>query len=1285
MKEKADENNNNENSDFIDFSSLFQSNYSSNGKQTEDEYKLLINNTENLCTILKTNIKKGISTYNKTDMEWRIKTFGTNKLPPDKPLRIIDFILECFEDPTLKVLLISAVISLIIGLLKEGLKTGWIEGSAIFGAVFIVTAISSSLNYNEQLQFQKLKAENQKKKVIVIRNGIETEIDDEELLVGDLLVLKLGEIISVDGIFVSNNYIITDESAINGESDPIKKASNFNSEFKNGVTNFVCPLLISGTQIIEGQGMMIVCAVGNKSFNGRNRELLSKENETNSEENLTPLKKQLNDLADLIGNFGYIMAALIGGVIILKDIIIKIYYKQSIFVSSTLDTFVNAFILAITVIVVAIPEGLPMAVAISLAYSLGQMKKEKNLVKNLNSSETMGNVNNICTDKTGTLTKGQMVVESFWFKGKDYNANDFRNLSTQEKKLFFENICNNITVVETTDINGNLILNGDMTEKALYNYMIDNGYDKKNILNYGQVNKDKEKYVLNFNSDNKFMCSLIRESAYYYKLYLKGAHEKVFPLLTSIRSGSTVFEMFDKYKDEVSKVIQKYSKQSKRTLIFASKKISVKEFNNSNKLFREKNIEFYKSLYNNLTFEYLIGIRDQLRSEVPHSVEMCHKAGIKVRMVTGDNIVTALAISKDSNIINEDQFNEALEDIDKFRDICNSIIRPKRNYSSNNILNKDPSNNISDKTLDDIAKSDFDSPIALEGEQFRLLSGNLTKNYDPETHKIKNITLNDVEMFKKITKRLRVIARATPEDKFLLVFGLKQLGNIIAVTGDGTNDAPALKEAHVGFAMGIRGTDIAQQAADILLLDDSFSSIITACKFGRNVYDSIRKFVQFQLTTNIVAVFMTLLGGIILKDSPLNAIQMLWVNLIMDSFASLALATEKPNDKLLERKPYKRDSSILTPFMRANILSQGIFQILILLFIIFKGDKLFGVNSDRELEHYEWNNEHGYHFTIFFDVFVFLQVFNSINARKLNQKEVNIFEGIKDNIYYILVQSFIVFGQIILVTFGGRAVRTQPLSILQHFACALIASLSLGIGHIVKLIPFDMSEKIVKTKEEIDLENEEEKIKKIRNEKKLLKKKTKGPNLTLRKVILPPRKRQIIYTQLDTKNKNNNINNKEYKTSSSIIMDRKNMTPIYSSRKPIINTNMNKNSNFISNDISSISNSNMNSNSKESKENNNNITNIKTIYSYNFKEKSIFSNNSNNISTTEEKNLFEDLLSEETKNTENSINFKDNKEKENIINNNKNNIINNINSITTPRFSEENNKKENNLINNINE
>ena len=1139
---------NDQNFNCLDFSQIFQSNYSSNGKQTEEIYKSLIKSPKDLCKLLKTDLKKGISTNNEKEMDWRIKTYGTNKPPVEKPLRIIDFILECFEDPTLKVLLISAIVSLIIGLLKEGLKTGWIEGSAIFGAVFIVTGISSSLNYNEQLQFQKLKEENQKKKVLVIRNGIEMEINDEDLLIGDLLILRLGEIISVDGIFISSNYIIVDESAINGESDLIKKTSNFSSEFQNGINNYISPILISGTQIMEGQGKMIVCAVGNKSFNGRNRELLAKDINNDSEENLTPLKKQLNDLADLIGKFGYIMAGLIGGVILFKDIFLKIISKQSIFVYSTLDTLINAFILAITVIVVAIPEGLPMAVAISLAYSLGQMKKEKNLVKNLNSSETMGNVNNICTDKTGTLTKGKMVVESFWCKGKDYKANQFKNFS--DKKLFFENFTNNMTVVETSDINGNKTLNGDMTEKALYNFMIENEYNKENILN--KVN-NKEKYVLNFNSENKFMCTLIKENECFYKLYIKGAHEKILPLLRTIRienkEKNSEFEEFDNYKNEISNIIKKYSTESKRILVFASKNITIPEFNNANNKFKEKNLDFFKCLLynekeqkqNGLNFEFLIGIRDQLRPEVPKSVLMCQKAGIKVRMITGDNIMTALSISKDSNIISESQYNEAKDNIDKYKNICNKI------KNENKII-------------------EFESPIALEGEQFRVLSGNLTKIYDEKSHKIKSIQLNNKEMFKKVTKRLNIIARATPEDKFLLVFGLKQLENIVAVTGDGTNDAPALKEAHVGFAMGIRGTDIAQKAADILLLDDSFSSIITACKFGRNVYDSIRKFVQFQLTTNIVAVFMSLLGGVILKDSPLNSIQMLWINLIMDSFASLALATEKPNDKLLDRKPYKRNENILTKFMKINIISQGLFQIIILLFILFYGDKIFGVNSDRELEHYEWNDQHGYHFTIFFDIFVFLQVFNSINARKLNQNELNVFEGIKNNIYYIIVQSFIIFGQIFLVSFGGRAVRTQPLSIFQHICCILIASLSLGVGFLVKLIPIDMKEKLEKSKEKIDdEEKKEEEI--ISNETKIKethKNKIKQKNIILKKDVISPSK--IIHNKTDLHNGNgkNYIKNEQNDS---------NLNSKYNRNKYYINEEKNYLEDLLSDDTKSTDNS----------------------------------------------------------------------------------------------------------------
>jgi magnesium-transporting ATPase (P-type) len=439
----------------------------------------------------------------------------------------------------------------------------------------------------------------------------------------------------------------------------------------------------------------------------------------------------------------------------------------------------------------------------------------------------------------------------------------------------------------------------------------------------------------------------------------------------------------------------------------------------------------------------MVGIRDNNREDVPEAIKKCHHAGITVRMVTGDNINTAIAISKDVGIIDPSQVAQCKETAKKYRAE----------------VEKNPDNAPT-------AIRNLDHPIALEGEIFRVVCGGITKKQQEKGGELE-IFLNNREAFKHTVRDLKIIARASPEDKFILVFGLKELGNIVAVTGDGTNDAPALRQAHVGFAMGIRGTDIAKDAADVVLLDDSFSSIVTACKYGRNVYDCIRKFVQFQLTTNVVAVFMTFLGGIILKDSPLNAIQMLWVNLIMDSFASLALATEDPTEALLDRKPYSREASILTPMMKLNIISQSIFQITTLTIIIFYGDYIFNVPSDRNLEHFMWNNVNGYHFTIFFNIFVFMQVFNSINARKLQKDELNVFTGILGNWLYILIQTIIIVGQMILVTFGGRAVRTHPLSLQQHSYCLGISAMTLVWGFIVKLLPIDVTEETTEGEEQV--------------------------------------------------------------------------------------------------------------------------------------------------------------------------------------------------------------------------
>ena len=1014
----------------FDMSKIFNNEYNNSEHNSEKFFKEHLRSVEYVGQLFRTDFKNGLSSSNKQDLAWREQRWGNNHLPPEKENSILEHIINCFEDPTLRVLLFASIVSLIIGVSKDGLSTGWIEGTAIFFAVFLVVSISSYMNYQEMEQFLKLSRETKLKKVLVIRDGREKEISIEDILVGDILKLRIGDIINVDGFVFGDAKAGMDESPVTGESDVMWKINNF--ELKG--QKYSCPFVFSGSQVVDGYGNMVVAAVGDKTFEGQNKQLTNasgKKGDNDGEgddddADLTPLKKQLNELSNLIGDLGYIFAILIGVTLFLKETIINLIIGVSIFSSHMLDVLVNAFIIAVTVIVVAIPEGLPMAVTIAFAFSVDKMKKEHNLVKHLDKSEAMGNVNNVCTDKTGTLTLGVMRIAAFFIEDEDIRLNRAKVQDENLRDIIWNCMFKNITCVETTNEKGEKILNGDMTEKALFTYLKEN--------NYPLEGERKGKYVLPFKSDYKYMMNIFEEKDGYI-LYAKGAPERVSPFFTKYRTKGGQEENFEEHADDLTNKQAEYAEDSMRTLIFGYKKLTQEEITKAREENPEDDLKFFQELAKGLCFAFMVGIRDNNREDVPEAIRKCHHAGITVRMVTGDNINTAIAISKDVGIIEPHQAGE-----------CKNIAAYYRKF-----VQEKP-----DEAQRGIQTGE--NPIALEGEIFRVICGGITKNPGKDGGMV--ITLNNKEAFKHTVQRLKVIARASPEDKFILVFGLKELGNIVAVTGDGTNDAPALRQAHVGFAMGIRGTDIAKDAADVVLLDDSFSSIVTACKYGRNIYDCIRKFVQFQLTTNVVAVFMTFLGGIILKDSPLNAIQMLWVNLIMDSFASLALATEDPTDALLDRKPYSRDASILTPMMILNIFSQAIFQIIVLTVIIFYGDYLFGVPSDRELEHFMWNNVNGYHFTIFFNIFVFMQVFNSINARKLQKDEYNVFTGIFGNWLYLLIQTIIVVGQIILVTFGGRAVRTHALSVSQHCMCIGIAACTLVWGFFVKLLPIDVSEKV---------------------------------------------------------------------------------------------------------------------------------------------------------------------------------------------------------------------------------
>ena len=1043
---------------------------------------------------LKTDLKKGISESNTEDINWRKKTYGSNVAILRKPKLLYEFILECLEDKMLQLLLCASLVSLIIGIIEEGLATGWIEGTAIFFAVFIVVSITAFNNYTKEQQFLKLSLENSKKEVQVVRNGGTIKnIDVNDLLVGDILHISIGNILPVDGIMIDGTVEI-DESAMNGESVLIKKKPY---DGRNDFDKKSNPFCVSGTSVKGGGGKILVLCVGLHSQMGITKSML------NTEDSATPLQEKLEELADKIGDFGFYSAALIMIAILSKEIIIRIYNGRAIFTSTLFDVLLNSFIIGITVIVVAIPEGLPMAVTISLAYSVFKMKTENNLVRRIEAAETMGGVDQICSDKTGTLTEGTMTLVEVFIQETNYILDRFKIKdkevdSLQSKEIFQRALrMNNDAIIEKKE--NCSIAKGNMTDMATLNFLINTNAPIESL------EKEKRSYCLPFDSQYKFMATISKhEKNSDYTMFIKGAPD-VF-IDSGMISKYISKDGSEKEFNEESKLIFKkaqdnFANKCYRTILFLTKSINANDLDE----FKESKFEVWNDddKLKDLTIIGMVAISDPVRKVVPECIKrLTQESGITVRMVTGDNIRTAIAISRSVGILTPDEEKKAILSIKineengaKLREIEKKIAEKLKeeneivsNKQTSDILKlkQDETLNLKNekKKIINALKNIEGGIYAMQGTDFRVLCGGLSEVEDNKDDKDKKndkaiekssekeqeikvkpkkYKLNDPSTFKEVTKNLKVISRASPEDKFLLVVGLKEIGSVVAVTGDGTNDAPALKASDVGFSMGIRGTDIAKDASSIILLSESFESIVSAVKYGRNVYDCIRKFLQFQLTTNIVAVFMTLLGSIVLKDSPLNAIQMLWLNLIMDSFGSLALATEDPKDELLTRKPYSRKENVITPIMMYNIVCQGVFQILVLTVILFYGDVLFNVPSDRELSHFEWNNQNGYHFTIFFHIFVLMQVFNSINARKLKKNEINVFTDIMANNLYLIIQGTILVCQILIISFGGRALRVKHLNITQHLMCIFIAALCIPFGMICKKLPisFEVEEVVV--------------------------------------------------------------------------------------------------------------------------------------------------------------------------------------------------------------------------------
>ena len=963
-----------------------------------------------------------------TDFEGREDEFGSNKVFVEPVPPFCHYVCEALKDLMVRILILAAIVSIVLGCtFSEDPSKDWVDGVSIVIAVLIVVLVGSITDYQKEQKFHELnEVQSEGTKYKLIRNGQPEDHISDDLLVGDLIMINYGDIMAADILLIEGNGIKMDESALTGESDAMKKEKfdKCNELLLNGEKKLPSPLILSGTNCIEGSGKGIVIAVGEHSQKGIIRRTV----DNAQEDSKTPLEVKLERIAELIGYFG------IGaGIVTLIALMIRfaISFSEELddyeeasdiegVITSILFNFphlendetlmkhvdndltdprlgvakqiLDIIILCVSIIVVAIPEGLPLAVTLSLAFSIKKMMDYNNLVRKMHACETMGGANYICTDKTGTLTKNEMsvfqVLTGTWntklqqnmeveevgkLDSKKNDPNEIKQIREDHNTLFKNdqfwdilkvaislNVDCSIKKLDKQNINGDMEIceTKNKTDKAFIDFV----YRFKS-----PISEQKEKYLSNedsfkqfpFDSKRKRMTTFIKSKDFPtgYRLFSKGGGENARVFCNYYLDPDTCKKqaLDDSVSMKIKESIEEFNKDKLRSLYIAYKDISKEEYENcENPQKNNKLIDEY-----DLIFLAVFGIKDSLRDGVKEAVRKCHEASVNVIMVTGDNIVTATAIAKDCGILGADvdlknlgpndieEDPEAMNDPSKKEDYIKNLVEYQPKALTGNSFYNAVGGLIcevcqQETNLCKCPKTDS------EAEQRAKQTGQPKK-------KVKKDVIKDMPNFQKITQKLRVMARSQPLHKYALVLGLKSLKNVVAVTGDGTNDAPALSKSDVGFAM-FAGTDIAKEASDIVIIDNNFSSIVTAIIYGRNIYDNIRKFLQFQLSVNFCACILVFICACVGNETPLTPIQMLWVNLIMDSLGSLALATEPPYEELLQREPTKRNESIINGRMWKHIIIQSLCQIILLVILYFlapefiKEDNLVRLAENRVLK-----------------------------------------------------------------------------------------------------------------------------------------------------------------------------------------------------------------------------------------------------------------------------------------------------------------------------------------------
>ncbi len=851
--------------------------------------------------------------------------FGVNRLTPPKKTSLWKLYLDKYKDPIIQILIVAALISLALSFIQKE----FIETIGIFIAIFLATTIGFYFEHDAAGKFSILTSMTDDQNVKVRRDGKVIEIPRYNIVVGDIVLVEVGDEIPADGKLIESTDLQIDESSLTGElisskevqnrgctNDALQKDIHDTSSDKQQTgrslsqhpqeqeSTYPKDMLLRSTMVMNGRGIFAVTAVGDNTEIGKVAQKSTEETDIQ-----TPLNQQLHRLANRISKIGTSIAIIAFIFFLGHDMITQPVWHSTNYLKMA-EIVLNYFMMSVTLIVMAVPEGLPMAVTLSLALNMRRMLRSNNLVRKLHACETMGAVNVICTDKTGTLTRNQMTVT-------DMYTYDLKNYSLEENsQLLYLAIALN-TTAELNDSKGI----GNPTEIALLQWLKNKNVDYQKLRQENAITHQEP-----FSTQKKYMLTTATLKGVQHT-FIKGAPEIIL----------NHCNLDEKVLDKVYQQLTEYQNKAMRTLAFSI----------DGKL------------------QAIAGIFDPIRDDVPEAVKICRKAGIEIKIVTGDTANTAVEIGRRIGL-----------------------------FSDN--------------------KESYDPRYTITGPEWAALNTNEAYKRAPE---------------------IKVMSRARPTDKQRLVELLQKRGAIVAVTGDGTNDAPALHYAHVGLSLG-SGTSVAKSASDMTLLDDSFSSIANAVMWGRSLYKNIQRFLFFQLVVNLAALLLVLGGSIIGTEMPLTVTQILWVNLIMDTFAAMALASLPPSREVMNEKPRNQKEFIITSSIMKHILGWGI-----TFFILLFGYLFYYKIKGTEINIHE--------LTIFFTAFVMLQFWNLFNAKCLGSHH-SAFHHLYADRGLLIVLAIIFIGQVVIVTFGGKMFRTTPLNIKEWIAITIITSVVLWIGETIR-------------------------------------------------------------------------------------------------------------------------------------------------------------------------------------------------------------------------------------------